>query len=207
MRGPASVRRLRALERAAAQRREQRQSPRLGVARRDVAQHARREQAHHQRRAAVADERQRQPLGRQRAQHDADVDQRLQPEHRGDAEGQVAAERVARAERRAQPAPDQHAEQPPTTNSMPEQPQLLADDGQDEVGVRLGQEEQLLPAVAEAQAGDAARADADQRLGDLVADVVAERHGSRKASMRRMRHGVDDDELPARPAPRPATRG
>ncbi len=78
-RGPASRRRLRALAGAV---RAGLPLVRLGVARRDVGQHAGHEEAHHQRRAAVADERQRQTLRRQRSQHDADVHQRLQPEHR-----------------------------------------------------------------------------------------------------------------------------
>ena len=45
----------------------QRQGHGLGVARRNVGQHARHEQAHHQGRAAVADKGQRQSLGGQQA--------------------------------------------------------------------------------------------------------------------------------------------
>ncbi len=120
-RGPASVRLLAPLS---ARRRMpgNTQSPRLGIARRDVREHAGREQAHDQRRAAVADERQRQPLGRQRAQHDADVDQRLQPEHRRDAERQVGAEHVARAERRARSRARPARRTAPITNRTPIRP-------------------------------------------------------------------------------------
>src|SRR6185312_4432250 len=72
---------------------------------RDVEQDAHGEQIDDERRAAEADERQRQPLGRQRAEHDAEVDQRLKAEHRGDAEAEITAERIAGAQRRPRAAP------------------------------------------------------------------------------------------------------
>ena len=45
--------------------------------------------------------------------------------------------------------------------------ELLADDREDEVGVRLGKEEELLPPVADAESAQAAGADRDQRLHRL----------------------------------------
>ena len=52
-----------------------------------------------------------------------------------------------------------------------DQPQLLADDGEDEVGVGVGQEAPLGPAGAQADPRHVPGAERDQRLGDLVAGV------------------------------------
>ena len=57
---------------------------------------------------------------------------------------------AARARDRAKPAPDdQRVDQEHRDDAH--EAQLLADDGADEVGVRLGQEEQLLSPVARAR--------------------------------------------------------
>ena len=53
-----------------------------------------------------------------------------------------------------------------------DQAELLADHGVDEVGVRLGQIEQLLDAFDESAPEDAAGADGDERLDDLEALAV-----------------------------------
>ena len=68
-----------------------------------------------------------------------------------------------------------------------DQPELLGDHRIDEVGVRLGQVEQLLHAVHQAAAPDAAGADGDQRLDDLeaVAERVVPRVRETPASRRR----------------------
>ena len=50
--------------------------------------------------------------------------------------------------------------------------ELLADDGEDEIGVHLRQVVHLLAAVAEAEPGKAARTERDQRLPLLVARAV-----------------------------------
>ena len=63
--------------------------------------------------------------------------------------------------------------------------------------MRLGQEEQLLPAVAQAQAGHPARADADQRLGNLVSDVAPEGPGIQEGQHAPHAKGRRDNELPA----------
>ncbi len=70
------------------------------------------------------------------------------------AEGQIAAERIARLERRPRAAPGDHDEDERDGEDA-EEAELFTDDRHDVVGVRLGQEEQLLPAVAEAEAMDA----------------------------------------------------
>ena len=64
-----------------------------------------------------------------------------------------------------------------TTSDGAEQPGLFGDHREDEVGVRLGQVEQLLHAAHQALAEHAAGADGDQRLDDL--EAVAERIGPR----------------------------
>ena len=59
------------------------------------------------------------------------------------------------------------------SDAGPDEPELLADDGEDHVGVRLGQEVDLLHALAEPVAEDAAGAEADLRLHDLEAAIPA----------------------------------
>src|SRR5947209_8708429 len=88
------------------------------------------------------------------------------------AAGGYRRRRVARAQRRSRPAPHEQREHQRHAGDADET-ELLADDGHDVVGVRFGQEEELLLAVAEAEAEHAARADRDERLGDLIADVEA----------------------------------
>ena len=50
-----------------------------------------------------------------------------------------------------------------------DQAQLLADDGEDAVVVLLGQEEELLPALAETETEETSRADGDEALARLIA--------------------------------------
>ena len=59
----------------------------------------------------------------------------------------------------------------PIDERAAEQAELLADDGEDEVGVRGREEPPLGPARAEPDAGPPAAAERDERLGDLVAGV------------------------------------
>ena len=77
-----------------------------------------------------------------------------------------------------------------------DEPELLADDREDEVGVRVGQEHPLGATRAEPDAVDAAAAERDQRLGDLVAGVrlvvprVQEReHAGAAVGRREREHG------------------
>ena len=66
-------------------------------------------------------------------------------------EAEVGAEGLRGVERRAQAAPDHDAVEG-DQQADADEAELLADDGEDEVGVRLGEEEELLPPVAQAQA-------------------------------------------------------
>ena len=70
-----------------------------------------------------------------------------------------------------------------TTNSAEhqeaaDQAELLADDGEDEVGVGLGQEAPLGPGVAEADAAEPTGRDPDLGLEDLAAPVAMWSSGS-----------------------------
>ena len=140
--------------------------PPLGPAA-DVEQEPDEEHRDHQRAAAVADERQRDALVRDDAEHDADVEQHLDAEQQRDAEREVAAEHVARAERRADAAPHQQREQDQHGGDA-DVAHLLADRREDEVVVRLGHVAERLVAVAEPGAGQAARAHREPRLEELV---------------------------------------
>ena len=50
--------------------------------------------------------------------------------------------------------------------------ELLADDGENEIVVLFGQEQELLPALAESQAEQSARTDGEQALPDLIALIA-----------------------------------
>ena len=58
-----------------------------------------------------------------------------------------------------------------------DKPELLADHRKNEVRVRLGQKEQLLAALHQADAGKPARPDGDQRLQQLKAVALRVRPG------------------------------
>src|ERR1043165_2864559 len=132
---------------------------------REIQQHPDGHEARQQRRAAIADERQRQALRRQEAQRDADVDQRRHGDEQREADGGVELEAL-RVARDAEAAPDEEGEED-DEDERADEAELLADDGEDEVRMRLGEEEELLPPVAEAEAAQAARAEGDERLHGL----------------------------------------
>src|SRR5689334_5208515 len=111
--------------------------PALDGLARDRQQDADGGEAHDERRAAGADERQRDAGDRQQRNDDADVDERLQTEPGGDAGREQRAERVRRPERGPDAGDGQDAEQGDDDEGSHE-PELLADDREDEVvpGVR-----------------------------------------------------------------------
>ena len=84
------------------------------------------------------------------------------------AEREERAEGIGRLQRDAQAAPGDDAEADQQA-ARADEAELLGDHRVDEVGVRLGQIEELLDAVHQAAAGDAAGADRDERLDDLKA--------------------------------------
>src|SRR4051794_38202848 len=124
-------------------------------------------------RAAVADERQRDPRNRDERHDDADVDERLEAEPRRDARRQQSPERVRRPKRRsdARVAED---EKEHYDKAAADQPELLADDRKDEVVERVRQEEPAgEPALAEARADESSEPEREQTL-DRV-EALAER--------------------------------
>ena len=60
-----------------------------------------------------------------------------------------------------------------THQQQPQEPPLLPDGAEDEVGVGVGQIAEFLLALSEADAEDAARSDADERLMDLARGLGA----------------------------------
>src|SRR5205807_2415817 len=103
----------------------------------------------HQRRAAKGDERQGHAGDRKDADDGADVDESLADDPRRDAGRQEGTETVGRLEGGAHPEDGEGGEEGDDEQGA-EQPQLLADDGEDEVGVGVGQEAPLGPAGTEA---------------------------------------------------------
>ena len=107
------------------------------------------------------------------------------------APNRSAARAAARMPSTANPANEREHEH------AAEQAELLGDDREDEVGVRVREEVPLGPAGAEPDAGPAAAADRDQRLRDLVALVrlvgerVQEREHPRPPVRRREREQGD----------------
>ena len=97
--------------------------------------------------------------------------------------------RAARDAEADEPEPGEQREH----EQAADEAELLADDREDEVGVRVGQEQPLRAARAEADAVHATAAERDQRLRDLVAGVglvlprVQEREHARPAVRRRER--------------------
>src|SRR5258708_1340073 len=119
-----------------------------------------------QRRSAVTDERQRQSFRWQQTKSDADIEQRLDGDHQRETERRVEIEAVLAEARHTKTAPDEKREDRHQRKGADEA-ELLADDRENEVGVRLRQEKELLPAVADAQPAQSSGADRDQRLHRL----------------------------------------
>ena len=138
---------------------------------RDVQQDTRREERHEERRASEGDEGQRQPLGRQRPRHHAEIHEGLGREHDGQPERQVAAEGVRRAQPDPQAPPHEEHEERHHDHGA-RQPQLLADDGEDEIGVGLRQVEELLLGLAQPAPEPPARGQRQEGLDDLEARAL-----------------------------------
>ena len=102
---------------------------------------------HQERRPAVGDERQGDALRGQRADGDADVDERLEPDPRRDPERHQATEDIGSPHRDRAAGDGEHQEQRDHEHGADEA-ELLADHGQDEIGVGLGEEAPLRAGVA-----------------------------------------------------------
>src|ERR1041384_2512971 len=131
-------------------------------------QHSRLDQVHHHRGAAVADERQHEPFGREEPHDDAHVNQRLKPEERREPERQILAERLLDPAREPETAHDDHGEKRQHAECA-EESHLLADDGEDKIRVSFGEIKHFLPALAEAAAEQLAGAECAEE-SHLLAD-------------------------------------
>src|SRR5438094_468085 len=150
-------------------------------------------------RAAVGEERQGQPLGREAAEHYARVHHALEDERERHAEGEQAREPILMSDGDAE-ATRRHHREAREDDERPGQPELLADHREEEVGVRLGEVEHLLPALAEPHTPQAPRAEGDERLLELEVDAegiavgVKEGDDARPAIGRLPRHGGERRE-------------
>src|SRR3954469_3848531 len=135
---------------------------------RDVKEHAHREEGDNERRASVRHEGQRNSGQWRQAEHGSEVDRRLPCDQGRDpgceplAEGILALQGEPQSGVRERAiARDEHG--------GADEPELLADDGEDHVGVRLRQVMDLLDPLAEPPSEDAAGTEADLRLHVLQA--------------------------------------
>src|SRR3989442_11962259 len=135
----------------------------LGGMLRDVQQHPEGAQTDDQARAAVRKERQRDALRRHQAERHRHVHHRLRHEPGGNPHPEVVTAPVRRPGRRHDTAPEQHAERGDHRRGADEA-QLLRNHREYEIGVRLGQEEQLLAALPDALAVQAAAGHRQERL-------------------------------------------
>ena len=117
-------------------------------------QHAERDRHRQHRGAARGNEGQRDALGGQQPDVDAHIDQRLQPEQERQPLDRQPRRRVRLLRRRDQRAHDDEGEQS-EQHEAGDDAVLLGDDGEDEVGVRIGQR-RLDRALARAAAEEAA---------------------------------------------------
>ena len=121
---------------------------------------------------AVGDERQRHAGDRHDAQGHPDVLERLEREPADDAGGHQGAEQVLGPDRDPHAAPQHHAEQH-DEQAGPDEAELLARDGEHEVGLLLRDELAVrLRAVEQPLAEPSAGADRDPCLLDVVAGAL-----------------------------------
>src|SRR5438105_8184444 len=138
--------------------------------RRDVQQYADGAQRDGQRRATITYEGQGNAGRGQRHRDSRDVDQRLDRDPGGDAAGEERAERIRGLERDPVTAIGKKAEEGEHRGGA-DQPGLLADDREDEIGVGKGQPLIFLNTLAQSDAHDASRSERDHRLDCLEAGV------------------------------------
>ena len=159
----------------------------------DIQEHAGGQQHDEQTRAAIADERQRNSFGR----HQAETTLRLtsawpttivvMPSARNlpNSSGAfMAATKAAPAVNREKREHDDRADEA----------EFFADDRENKIGVRFGQKEKLLPAFHQADAGEAAGADGDERLQELEAAPCGSGSGMEEGFKARqaVRHANDE---------------
>src|SRR5579883_233023 len=137
-----------------------------------------------QRGTAKADERQRHTGEGDGGDDRADIDGGLRQEPAGDATGQQRPEGIRRAPRNTEATIGQHSKEQDDGRAA-DQPQLLAGDGKDAIGEGVGQIASLLDAITESTPCEAATAQRDQSLAELIRRAVA------TARRQRMEKGIE----------------
>src|SRR6185437_2260960 len=123
----------------------------------------------HHRASPIADERQRDADDREEPGHHPGIDEDIHEEGQRDAAREQTRERVGRLHREVERAADDEGIEK-EQHREPEESELLADDGEYEVGGALRQEIELrLAAVHPSLAEYASGADRDLRLNDVIA--------------------------------------
>jgi hypothetical protein len=141
---------------------------RCGIVARDVKEDAHRRKRDHEARAAGGDERQRDTRQRSKPEDGREIDQRLAADERRQPGRQQLAERVSAREGHAEAGIAERGKRA-DHGDRSDEAELLADDGEDHVRVRLGEVEELEHALAEADSEDPAGAHPDHRLDRLEA--------------------------------------
>ena len=119
--------------------------------------------------AAIGDQGEWHAADRDQAHHHCEIDEAIHEQVGGDAEGGEAAEHVVAAECCVEGHGD-HGEEHADQHQRARETELLGDDGEHEIGLFFGQEIKLvLGAVQETLAPEAAGAERDFRLDDIIA--------------------------------------
>src|SRR4249920_3040860 len=132
----------------------------------DVKENAHAGEEDHEARAAVGDEGERDPGERRDAERGGEVDRSLPAHESGDACREQLPEPVPAAQRDPE-ARDRERGEGGDDEGRTDEAELLSDDREDHVGVRLREVRDLPDPLAEARSREASRADADRRLHDL----------------------------------------
>src|SRR5438552_2032029 len=139
------------------------------------------DQAHTERRASIRDERERDAGHGHEARDDRHVHPRLEHEPDGDARGEDRSGRIlaAKGDAHAAEPEDEEAED---DREGAEQAELVAEHGEDRIGIGRGKEAEFLPAGPEPLAERTAEGEAIQRLDGL------------ESSSTWIRPGIDESE-------------
>ena len=133
---------------------------------------------HNQAGAAIADKRQGQAFGRQQAGAHAHIHKGW-PEDQRDAVADVGAKRIGRRQSAATDRECARSGRYTGNNGQcADKSGLLGPDGKHKIGVRFGQVEQFLHAVAQANAQPFPATESDQRLGELETGIEGSAQGS-----------------------------
>src|SRR5579859_8191258 len=160
---------------------------------RNIQEHAGGQQHHKQTRAAVADKRQRNSFGRDHAEHDGEINERLAKHHRCNSEREQTAETIRSSERGANAAPAVDCEER-YDNHRADEAKFFADDGINKVRVRFGEIKKFLLALHQTDTSESAGANRDERLQKLETRALRIAVGMQKGHEARLAVGGAHDE-------------